>query len=158
MGTKVIMNDDAFLKKGFLISTDKRLLDISVVHHFLDQLSYWAKGISMHTVQTSIQNSVCFGVYHHQKQVGFARVITDEVTFAYLCDVFILPDYRKSGLSKWLIQTIRNHPNLKNLRRFMLATADAHGLYEQFGFSQLKNHDRWLEIFQPQRQNTEEPA
>lgn len=155
MATKVIMNDDAFLKKGFLISTDKTLLDVQLIHHFLDKFSYWGKGISFDTVQTSIQNSMCFGVYHHQTQVGFARTITDLATFAYVCDVFILPDYRKSGLSKWLMQTIRNHPNLKNLRRLVLATADAQGLYEQFGFAQLKNHDRWMEIFQPRQ---EEPA
>jgi len=158
MSIKVIMNDDAFFKKGFLISTDKTLLDITCIHHFLDQLSYWGKGISMQTVQTSIKNSLCFGVYHQQKQVGFARVITDHATFAYLCDVFILPAYRKSGLSKWLIQTIRNYPNLQSLRRWTLATADAHGLYEQFGFMRMKNQDRWMEIFQPKQQNPEETA
>lgn len=156
MGTKVIMNDDAFLKKGFLVSTDNSMLDINMIHHFLGQLSYWGKNISLQTVKTSIENSLCFGVYQQHKQVGFARVITDFATFAYLCDVFILPDYRKKGLSKWLIQNIRNHPNLQKLRRFVLATADAHGLYEQFGFSRMKNQDRWMEIFQPQQQ--EEPT
>jgi len=156
MGTKVIMNDDAFLKKGFLVSTDNSMLDINMIHHFLGQLSYWGKNISLQTVKTSIKNSLCFGVYQQQKQVGFARVITDFATFAYLCDVFILPDYRKKGLSKWLIQNIRNHPNLQKLRRLVLATADAHGLYEQFGFSRMKNQDRWMEIFQPQQQ--EEPT
>lgn len=156
MGTKVIMNDDAFLKKGFLVSTDNSMLDINMIHHFLGQLSYWGKNISLQTVKTSIENSLCFGVYQQQKQVGFARVITDFATFAYLCDVFILPDYRKKGLSKWLIQNIRNHPNLQKLRRLVLATADAHGLYEQFGFSRMKNQDRWMEIFQPQQQ--EEPT
>jgi len=150
------MNDDAFFKKGFLISTDTALLNITLIHHFLDQLSYWGKGISLQTVQTSIQNSLCFGVYQHQKQVGFARLVTDKATFAYLCDVFILPDFRKSGLSKWLLQTIRHHPDLQNLRRWTLATADAHGLYEQFGFMRMKNQDRWMEIFQPQLQNPEE--
>ncbi len=155
MATKVIMNDDAFSKKGFLISTDKSLLDVTMVHHFLNHVSYWGTGISLPTVQTSIQNSLCFGVYQHEKQVGFARVITDQATFAYLCDVFISVDYRKMGLSKWLLQTILNYPNLKNLRRWLLATADAHGLYEQFGFSGLKKPDRWLEIFQPYQQNQE---
>lgn len=158
MATKVFMNDDAFIKKGFLISTDKTLLDVNVIHHFLDKLSYWAQGISQQVVETSIENSLCFGVYQHQKQIGFARVITDHATFAYLCDVFILPDYRKSGLSKWLIQTIRNHPSLQDLRRFNLATADAHGLYEQFGFKQIKNHDRWMEISRSQQQQTEDTA
>ncbi|MVN22195.1 GNAT family N-acetyltransferase [Mucilaginibacter sp. HMF7410] len=152
------MNDDAFLKKGFLISTDKTLLDINVIHYFLDKQSYWGKGISRQTVETSIQNSLCFGVYQQQKQVGFARLITDFATFAYLCDVFILPDYRKSGLSKWLMQTIRNQPDLQNLRRWALATADAHGLYEQFGFKKLKSHDRWMEIFNPGLQQLEGTA
>ncbi len=152
------MNDDAFLKKGFLISTNKALLEVNTIHHFLDKISYWGKGISISTVKISIQNSMCFGIYQAQKQVGFARVVTDLATFAYLCDVFILPDYRKSGLSKWLIQTIRNHPELKNLRRLVLATADAHGLYEQFGFTQMKNQDRWMEIFQPKTQTQEEPV
>ena len=155
MTTKVIMNDDAFLKKGFLISTDKTLLDVHIIYHFLDQFSYWGKGISLKSVQTSIQNSICFGVYQHKTQVGFARVITDKATFAYLCDVFILPDYRKTGLSKWLIQTIRNHPDIQHLRRFILATADAHTLSEQFGFTRMKNQDRWMEIFQARQ---EEPA
>lgn len=158
MASKVIMNDDAFLKKGFLISTDKTLLNVDLIHHFLDKISYWGKGVGLTTVQTSIQNSICFGVYHQQKQVGFARVITDQATFAYICDVFILPDYRKSGLSKWLMQTIKNHPNLQNLRRWSLATADAHGLYEQFGFTRIKNHDRWMEIFSPNYPQTEETA
>lgn len=157
MTTKVIMNDDAFLKKGFLISTDKTLLNVTLVHHFLDQLSYWGKGISLQTVKTAIQNSLSFGVYHQQKQVGFARVVTDQATFAYLCDVFIVPDYQRMGLSKWLLQTIRNHPNLQGLRRWSLATADAHSLYKQFGFTALKKPDRWMEIFQPYLQ-AEEPA
>ncbi len=141
-----------------MISTDKSLLDIDVIHGFLDNLSYWGKGVSRNLVATSIQNSLCFGVYQYQKQVGFARVITDLATFAHLCDVFVLPDYRKSGLSKWLLQTIRSYPDLQNLRRWTLATADAHGLYGQFGFTKLRNHDGWMEIFQPNQQNEEEPA
>lgn len=148
MSTKVIMND-AFFKKGFLISTEKTLLDINTIHQYLSKESYWGKGVSQQLVEKSVQNSLCFGVYLQQKQVGFARVVTDFATFAYVCDVFILSDYRKTGLSKWLIQTIRNYPDLQNLRRWLLATADAHGLYGQFGFITLKNHDRWMEIFNP---------
>lgn len=158
MATKVIMNDDAFLKKGLLISTDKTLLDLPMIHHFLDKFSYWGKGISFDTVHTSIQNSLCFGIYQQEMQIGFARVITDQATFAYLCDVFILPDFRKLGLSKWLIQNVRNHPNLTNVRRFVLATADAQGLYGQFGFVEMKNQNRWMEIFQPYQQQLEEHA
>ena len=157
MAVKVIMNDDAFLKKGFLISTNNTQLDINIIHHFLDHDSYWGKGRSLQTVKTSIENSLCFGVYYQQKQVGFARVITDQATFAYLCDVFILPAHRKAGLSKWLIQTVRNHPTIQNIRRLLLATQDAHGLYEHFGFRQIKNHEHWMEIFQPNQQ-MEEPA
>lgn len=151
------MNDDAFIKKGFLISTNKTLLDSKLIHHFLNDLAYWGKGISKQTVETSIQNSLCFGIYQQQKQAGFARVITDFATFAYLCDAFILPDYRKAGLSKWLVQTIRNYPSLKNLR-WCLATADAHGLYKQFGFTPLKNHERWMEIPRVKYELLEEPA
>ena len=158
MASKVIMNDDAFFNKGFLISTDKNLLDISLIHHFLDHLSYWGNGISMQTVETSIQNSLCFGIYKQGKQVGFARVITDFATFAYLCDVFVLPDYRKNGLSKWLLQTITAHPQLQNLRRFILATADAQALYKQFGFSVLKKAERWMEIFTPRPLKMEDNA
>lgn len=156
MASKVIMNDDSFLKKGFRISTDKALLDLPMIHHFLNEISYWGKGISFDLVNTSVQNSLCFGVYHQNKQIGFARVITDQATFAYLSDVFILPDYRKMGLSKWLIQIICDHSYLKNVRRFVLATADAHGLYKQFGFVEMKSQNRWMEIFQPYLQQQEE--
>jgi len=145
----VIMNDDHFLKKGFSISTDKNLLDFDTIYHYLDQESYWAKGIQPERLQRAIANSICFGVYHKKKQIGFARVITDEATFAYLADVFILGQYRKQGLSKWLMQTIMQHPDLQGLRRWSLATADAHGLYTQFGFTPVNNPERWMHIFNP---------
>lgn len=145
----VIMNDKAFLKKGFIISTDKALLDFDLIFHYLDQESYWAKGIPPEKVKKSIEGSMCFGVYHHKKQIGFARVISDNATFAYLCDVFVSSEYRKQGLSKWLIQTIVNHPDLQGLRRWSLATADAHGLYKQFGFTELSKPANWMEIYTP---------
>jgi len=146
---KTIMNDQAFLNKGFTISTDRSLLDFDVIHRYLDQESYWSKGIPVEKLKTAIEHSICFGVYHNKTQVGFARVITDEATFAYIADVFVLPQFRKQGLSKWLIQTIRNYPVLQGLRRWSLATADAHGLYTQFGFTVISGPDRWMEIFTP---------
>jgi GNAT superfamily N-acetyltransferase len=149
MDTSVIMNDESFIKKGFLISPEKNLLDIDVIHHYLSVESYWAKGITKDRIQRSIDNSICFGVYHNKKQIGFARVITDKATFAYIADVFILEAYRGRGLSKWLMQTILTNPELSGLRRWVLATMDAHGLYEQFGFGPLAKPDRWMDVFTP---------
>lgn len=145
----VIINDDAFLRNGFRISTDKSLLDFDLIYNYLDNESYWAQGIPVATLKHAIQGSVCFGVYKKNNQVGFARVVTDKATFAYICDVFILNDYRRLGLSKWLIQTIVKHPELQGLRRWSLATADAQGLYSQFGFTQVTRPERWMEIFTP---------
>ncbi len=151
------MNDQAFWDKGYLISTDKALLDFDVIYNYLEHDSYWSKGIPVEKLRTAIENSMCFGLYQHHKQIGFARVITDKATFGYLADVFILPDHRNLGLSKWLMQTIKNHPNLQGLRRWSLATADAHGLYNQFGFTVITKPERWMEIFTPyQTLKTEE--
>ena len=146
---RVIMNDDYFQNKGFLISTDKNLLDIGMIYKYLNEDSYWAQGIPLVTLRKGIENSLCFGVYHNNKQVGLARVVTDKATFAYLCDVFILPEFRRLGLSKWLIQSIVKYPELQGLRRWSLATADAHGLYSQFGFTQITRPEGWMEIFKP---------
>lgn len=148
---KVFMNDAAFIDRGFSISTDNDALDIEMIYQYLDKDSYWAQGIPRATLERAIRNSLCFGVYQHQKQVGFARVVTDKATFAYLCDVFILPDFRGLGLSKWLVQTIVEHPDLQGLRRWSLATLDAHGLYAQFGFTEISNPERWMQIFTPHR-------
>lgn len=136
-------------QEGYIISTDQQLIDFEAVYNFLAYQSYWAKGMPAEKLQKAISNSLCFGVYQYESQVGFARVITDRATFAYVCDVFILEDHRGKGLSKWLIKTIREHPGLQGLRRWSLATADAHGLYKQFGFSPLTNTGRWMEIFSP---------
>ncbi|WP_295651750.1 GNAT family N-acetyltransferase [uncultured Mucilaginibacter sp.] len=146
---KVIMNDEVFIKKGFFISTDNSLLDFDNVYRYLNEDSYWAKGITKEKLLRAIDNSLCFGVYHDKKQIGFARLITDKATFAYLADVFILDAYRSQGLSKWLMQTIMSHPEVQGLRRWVLATADAHGLYKQFGFGPLAKPDRWMDIFTP---------
>jgi len=126
----------------YLYSTDKAKLDVAYVHHFLSKESYWAKNIPMKTVKKSIKGSCCFGVYHKSEQVGFARVVTDHATFGYIADVFILDEYRGKGLSKWLMETIMNHPELQGLRRWMLGTRDAHGLYEQFGWTVLDEDTR----------------
>lgn len=128
------------------ISTEKSLLDIPLIHRFLSEESYWAKGISRELVERAIENSFCFGVYSGDKQVGFARVMTDFVTFAYLADVFVLPEFRGKGISKELINFIKSYPELQGLRRWLLATVDAHGLYKQFGFTPLSHPERFMEI------------
>lgn len=144
------MNPTNFAVKGFHISDDKDKLDRNAIHEYLSLESYWAKNIPRQTVETSIDHSICFGVYSDDgTQVGFARVISDCATFAYLCDVFILDAYRKLGLSKWLMETIHRHPKLQGLRRWSLATLDAHGLYEQFGWKALAAPERFLEINVP---------
>jgi len=134
-----------FIKDGFTISTEKEKLDIDLIHSFLNR-TYWAEGISKEIIRRSIEGSLCFGVYENDKQVGFARMITDKATFAYLADVFIIEEYRGRGLSKWLMEVIMSHPDLQGLRRMILATKDAHGLYKQFGFTPLINVDRWMQI------------
>ena len=133
------------VKEGFEISTDKSKLDIAFIHAYLSQETYWAKNIPLELVQKSIEGAVCFGVYHHHKQIGFARMITDCATFGYLADVFIIDSYRGKGISKWLMEEIVEYPAFAPLRRWMLATRDAHGLYRQFGFTQLDKPERIMQ-------------
>jgi len=116
------------------ITTNISKLDVNVIHQYLCEESYWAKGIPKDVVERSIANSLCFGLFYKDEQVGFARLITDKATFAYLADVFVLKEHRGKGLSKWLMKTIQAHPELQNLRRWLLTTKDAHGLYEQLGW------------------------
>ena len=130
-------------KKGFEISTDKRRIDIKYVHQFLSK-SYWSPEISINIIKNAVKGSLCFGLYHGEMQIGFARMITDEATFAYLADVFVDEKYRGRGLSKWMMEVILDHPKLAGLRRIMLATKDAHGLYKQYGFTPLTNVERWM--------------
>ena len=132
----------------YLISTDKRLLDLSVIHGFLST-SYWAEGIPFETVKRSVEHSLNFGLYKERKQVGFARVITDYATYAYIGDVFILEEYRGQGLSKWLMQVIADHHELQGLRRWSLLTRDAHGLYRKTGFTKPQNPERYMEKSDP---------
>ncbi|MBC3788020.1 GNAT family N-acetyltransferase [Spirosoma utsteinense] len=129
----------------YTIDTDKTRLDVPLIQQFLSQESYWAQNVPLDVVERSIANSLCFGVYQGDNQVGFARVITDQATFAYLSDVFILPEHRGRGLSKQLIETISNWPSLQGLRRWVLATRDAHTLYEQFGFTALDKPEIFMQ-------------
>ena len=135
-------------RDNYLISTDRGRLDRSVIQRFLES-SYWAKGIPQEIVDRCIENSLCFGLYEGDGQIGFARVISDLSTFAYLADVFVLEPARGRGLGVWLIETIMAHPQLQGLRRWMLATADAHGLYRKFGFTELSRPERIMEIVRP---------
>ena len=126
-----------------LLSTDKSKLDITTIHNFL-KTSYWAKDVPIAVVEKSISNSLCFGVYELDKQIGFARVISDYATFAYFSDVFILEAYRGQGLGTWLIKSILEYSELQNLRTWLLSTADAHELYRQFGFKSLPLPERLM--------------
>jgi GNAT superfamily N-acetyltransferase len=131
---------------NYIISNDRAKLDVNYIHYFLSKESYWAKNIPIELVKTSIEGSLCFGVYHQDKQIGFARVITDYATFGYLADVFIDKNYRGKGLSKELMKFIMEQEVIKKLRRFMLATLDAHSLYAQFGFESQEGNKRFMSI------------
>jgi GNAT superfamily N-acetyltransferase len=132
-----------YQRDGYLISTDKTKLDLNLIHKFLSQSSYWAQGRSLATVQNSIEHSLCFGVYNDTQQVGFARVVTDYATFAWLCDAFILEAYRGTNLGKWLIECVTTYSDLQG--RFLLATRDAHELYRRYGgFENLPAPERWM--------------
>jgi len=133
------------MKTSFTISEDKSKLDVAFIQSELSA-SYWAKNIPLSVVEKSIAHSICFGVYSTDRQIGFARVITDQATFAYLCDVIINENFRKQGAGKLLMKYIMNHPALQGLRRFSLATLDAHSLYTQYGFTPLQNPYRMMEI------------
>ena len=134
-----------YRKGKFLVSTDRDKLNLDTVHSFLSE-SYWAKGIPREVVARSIQNSLCFGVFSGAEQIGFARVISDYATYAYLADVFIIEPYRGKSLAKWLMECIVAHPQLQGLRRWTLATRDAHELYAKFGFKPLQRPDRFMEL------------
>ncbi|OBT12118.1 GNAT family acetyltransferase [Vibrio sp. UCD-FRSSP16_10] len=135
--------------QGFKISTNPNELDFEFIYQFISE-SYWAKGIPKQTLHKALSNSLCFAVFNDRgEQVGFARLITDKATFAYLADVFIIESYQGLGLSKWLVQTIIEHPDLQGLRRMLLATKDAHSLYAQFGFKGVENPEMLMQIWQP---------
>lgn len=128
------------------ISTERGRLDLAAIYHYLSEESYWCAGIPFATFQTSIANSLNFGLYHQGRQIGFARIVSDFATVAYLGDVYVLPAYQGKGLGKWLMTTLMAHPNLQGLRRWILLTRDAHGLYAQHGWQPIARPDRWMEL------------
>lgn len=136
----------------YTISTDDALLDLPIIHAFITNQSYWGQGRKIETVRRSLDNSLNFGLYKNDRQIGFARVVTDFATFAWVADVFILEGHRGLGLSKWLMETILAHPELQQFRRWVLATKDAHELYRRFGFRELKRPERWMERPDPNMQ------
>ena len=136
------------LTPEYEISTEHSRLDVAMIQGFL-QSSYWARNVPRSVVERSIEGSLCFGAFHGDQQVGFARVITDFATMAYLADVFVVPEHRGRGISKMLMQAILGHPRLQGLRRFLLATRDAHGLYAQFGFEPLANPEHFMTLHNP---------
>ena len=144
-----LQNNYEVRRGDFYISTDKNRHNIEVIHDFLAYESYWSMDIPLHVVRKAISNSLCFGVFKGDEQVGFARVVSDYVTFAWLADVFILKEYRGTGLSKWLLEVIMRHPDLQILRRWMLATRDAHELYSRYGFKPIAHPERLMENHQP---------
>jgi GNAT superfamily N-acetyltransferase len=129
----------------YSISTSNERLELPVIHDFISNQSYWAQGRTFETVQRALDNSLNFGIYKDNQQVGFGRVVTDYATFAWIADVFVLSEHRGHGLSKWLIEVMLSHPKLQGFRRWVLATKDAHGLYERFGFIPLHRPERWME-------------
>ncbi|HQZ97179.1 MAG TPA: GNAT family N-acetyltransferase [Pyrinomonadaceae bacterium] len=136
-------------KDEFLITTAKGRLNIDVIQSFLQNDSYWAQTRTIEQTRTAIDNSICFGLFDGERQIGFARVVSDCATFAYIGDVFVINEYRGRGLSKWLMEVIVSHPDLQGLRRWVLATRDAHGLYAQYDFNPLVHPDRWMERTAP---------
>ena len=131
------------------ISTDQSRLDLAAVHRFLTEESHWARGIDRATVERAVRNSLCFGAYRDGAQIGFARVVTDRATFAFVCDVFVLAEARGNGVAGLLIDAIMRHPDLQGLRRMALTSRDAKGLYARAGFADLANPERWMERFFP---------
>jgi GNAT superfamily N-acetyltransferase len=136
----------------YIISTDNERLDLAKIHDYIANQSYWGRGRTVETVQRSLDHSLNFGVFKNDQQVGFARVVTDFATFAWVADVFVLEEHRGQGLAKWLMESILSHPDLQGFRRWVLATRDAQELYRRFGFKELKRPERWMERPDPQMQ------
>jgi GNAT superfamily N-acetyltransferase len=137
------------IKDDYTITTDKNKLDLIAMHDFLSNHSHWSRNIPFDRVKTSVENSLNFGLFHRDAQIGYAKIISDYATIAYLGDVYVLPDYRGKGLSKWLMQQVMSHPDLQGLRRWILLTVDAHGLYAQYGWKEPKNPERYMELHNP---------
>lgn len=144
-----------FWERGeYLISTDPSRLDVALIHDFISNTSYWGQGRTLEVVQRALDNSLNFGLFKNSNQVGFARVVTDYATFAWIADVFVLPEHRGRGLSKWLMEVMLAQPSLQGFRRWVLATKDAHSLYERFGFIPLHRPERWMERPDPNMQES----
>ncbi len=139
------MTQQEWRRGEFVISTDRARIDIETVHRFISEESYWGQGRAVEVVRRSIEGSLAFGLYRDERLVGFARVVTDYATFAWVADVFVLEEFRGHGLGRWLMETILAHPELQGFRRWVLATKDAQELYRRFGFSELKRPERWME-------------
>jgi GNAT superfamily N-acetyltransferase len=135
-------------RESFTVSTDPARMDVDAVHAFL-ATSYWAEGIPRETVERALRGSLCFGLYEGDRQIGLARMVTDRATFAYLCDVYVLPEFRGRGLGTWLMECVMEHPDLQGLRRLSLVTRDAHELYRPFGFTEIQSPGRHMEIVRP---------
>ena len=134
----------------FDIDTDPARLDLDLIHRWLSQESYWAKDVPRAVLERALQHSICFGAFRDGLQVGFARAITDRATFAYLADVFVLPDYQGQGCAQQLMEAVMAHPDLQGLRRFALATRDAHALYSRYGFTPLARPETFMELYRPE--------
>ena len=139
---------------AYTISTDQARLNLDLIHDFLTNSSYWAVGRTLETVKRSIENSLAFGIYEGERQVGFGRVVTDYATFAWVADVFVLEEARGLGLGIWLVEVMLSHPQLQGFRRWSLATKDAHEIYRRFGFSELKRPERWMERRDPKTEES----
>ncbi|MCK9206560.1 MAG: GNAT family N-acetyltransferase [Salinivirgaceae bacterium] len=137
-------------RNNFTLTTDRTKMDVSAIHHFLAKESYWSKNIPLERVKIAVENSLNFGIFLNEQQVGYARVISDFSTIAYLGDVFILDGFRGQGLSKWLMDKIMAHPNLQGLRRWILLTGDAHELYKRYGWTNIASPDKWMEKHNPE--------
>jgi GNAT superfamily N-acetyltransferase len=142
----LIMTDLTIYKNDYCISTDRSRLDINAIHAFLSIKAYWCLNIPLEVVKKAVANSLNFGVYINKEQIGYARIISDFSTIAYLGDVYIIEEFRGKGLSKWLLETIMNHSELQGLRRWILLTGDAHRLYQQFGWSDIADPRKWMEL------------
>lgn len=148
MSSVVIDTSEEWSRGSYSISTSRHRIDLDAVHGFLHD-AYWCRGIPREIVARAIEHSLVFGLYHRNTQVGFARVVTDRATFAYVCDVFVLPEHRGRGLGRWLMETVMSYHALQGLRRWVLATRDAHDLYRTVGFDALASPDRYMERASP---------
>jgi GNAT superfamily N-acetyltransferase len=139
---------ETWSRDGYTLSTDQARLDVDAVHAFLSQ-SYWATNVPRDVVERALRNALCFGLYRDEAQIGLVRVISDYATIAYVGDVYVLPEHRGRGLSKWMMECVLAHPELQHLRRWILITRDAHDLYRQFGFRELKRPEGFMELHDP---------